>query len=634
MRNLVWRRASAMFLALVLLTGLLPAAVAASPADPADVEIEAANDTNNFDYEYDAVTVEAGRNGIVTQSFTRPFGAQPGDVYAAILPVNADGSPLSGKDVRYVRLSGSGSQLTLTYFRDGCTRFRVMLVQPQPDGGGTAITASPASITHYTANGSSHTYTVTFTATLDMSATLAQIADLNQNDLQMGDLTFIAHIRFDSELRGNQSSIQLSSDIFEIAANGIATAAGENGFDIECTLKGDWRNTATGQTLVQKLQQQMTFTGTATITGGDIQRLINAGQSGLYVVGWNSIEGIPAAVLGGGQIQVPAVTCVLPISVRDNSSSGDDDGGGSSSGGSSSRYYDIEVLSADNGSVESSHDRARRGTRVTITVDPDNGYRVGSLTVMDADGDHISVTDNGDGTYTFTMPSSRVDVLASFVRDIEDPDDTGVSALLNTTDHMAYMVGDGNGNFRPDASITRAEVAQIFYRLLRNQNVAVTASFSDVAPDAWYADAVYALASLGIVNGVGGGQFAPERAITRAEFAAIAARFADSATVTVTFSDVPAAHWAYEEISTAATYGWVTGVGGGLFAPDRLITRAEAATMVNRMLGRLCDEDAIDSGEATNFPDVTDAHWAWYDIGEATTSHSYTIESGAESWID
>lgn len=216
-----------------------------------------------------------------------------------------------------------------------------------------------------------------------------------------------------------------------------------------------------------------------------------------------------------------------------------------------------------------------------------------------------------------------------------DPSVTGVAKWLNTADHMAFMKGDTNGNFRPNDSITRAEVATIFYRLLKEQNVEITASFSDVAENAWYATAVNTLASLGIVNGVGDNKFEPNRSISRAEFAAIASRFAQkAANGGMTFTDVPVGHWAYDAIATAAAYGWVNGVGDNKFEPNRNISRAEAATIVNRMLGRLGDQAAIDAGEGTQFPDVTNTHWARYNIAEATTDHDYSMNSDrtAENW--
>lgn len=210
---------------------------------------------------------------------------------------------------------------------------------------------------------------------------------------------------------------------------------------------------------------------------------------------------------------------------------------------------------------------------------------------------------------------------------IADPYKTGVADWLNVRDHMAFMQGDDLGMFRPNANITRAEVCAIFYRLLLDQSIKQTAEFSDVADTSWYAVAVNSLASLGIVKGFPDGTFKPNQAITRAEFAAVCARFADAADGRVRFSDVRKSDWFYDEVATAAAYGWITGVGGGKFAPNRAITRAEAATLVNRMLGRLPDESAINSGEGRQFPDVTRAHWAWYQIGEATTEHYYWFDS-------
>ncbi len=210
---------------------------------------------------------------------------------------------------------------------------------------------------------------------------------------------------------------------------------------------------------------------------------------------------------------------------------------------------------------------------------------------------------------------------------IADPNKTGVADWLNVRDHMAFMQGDDQGMFRPNENITRAEVCAIFYRLLLDQNVKQKVEFSDVADTAWYAVAVNSLASLGIVRGFPDGTFKPNQAITRAEFAAVCARFADAADGRVRFLDVRKSDWFYDEVATAAAYGWITGVGGGMFAPHRAITRAEAATLVNRMLGRLPDESAINHGDGRQFPDVTRAHWAWYQIGEATTDHYYRFNS-------
>ncbi|MCD7903866.1 MAG: S-layer homology domain-containing protein [Oscillospiraceae bacterium] len=304
----------------------------------------------------------------------------------------------------------------------------------------------------------------------------------------------------------------------------------------------------------------------------------------------------------------------------------------SNSGGSGSSSSNVKVSSSTNGKISVDKTNASSGSTVTITVTPDEGYRLNALLVTDAQGNSVTVTANGDGTYSFVMPSGKVTISATFAVEIADVSTTGVADMLDTVNHSAYMHGYTDGTFAPDGSATRAEIAQVFYNLLLDQNVEITTSFVDVAEDAWYADAVNTLASLGIVNGVGDGKFSPNANITRAEFVAIAARFADVADSSVSFDDVSADHWACEYISTAAAYGWVTGETESTFAPSRAITRAEIATIVNRMLGRLTDESAIDAGQGTSFPDVSQSHWAWYQIAEATTDHSYTKTDGTETW--
>ena len=155
-----------------------------------------------------------------------------------------------------------------------------------------------------------------------------------------------------------------------------------------------------------------------------------------------------------------------------------------------------------------------------------------------------------------------------------------------------------------------------------------------MAPDAWYAKAVTALAELGVVSGVGEGKFAPDRTITRAEFVVIATRFADYAPGTAGYSDVGEDFWAYEAIGTASYYGWINGYTDGTFRPLALITRAEAAKVVNAMLGRSADKRFIDQAEGLKlFPDVSRDNWAFYEIAEATNAHSFTCDKGGvESW--
>jgi len=219
-------------------------------------------------------------------------------------------------------------------------------------------------------------------------------------------------------------------------------------------------------------------------------------------------------------------------------------------------------------------------------------------------------------------------------RSYADPAETGVADWLITGDHIAYMQGYDTGLFQPNANITRAETAQMFYNLLKNKNVTITTKFDDVAETAWYHTAVNTLASLTKLEGVGNNKFEPGRAITRAEFATLAARFAKAVDSDIAFDDVPDGHWAEPGVITAAMYGWVKGVGDMQFEPNRPITRAEAATIVNHMLCRMADKAAVDAGEARQFPDVAKNHWAYYEIAEAVTAHDFELNKDrtVETW--
>ena len=217
---------------------------------------------------------------------------------------------------------------------------------------------------------------------------------------------------------------------------------------------------------------------------------------------------------------------------------------------------------------------------------------------------------------------------------IADPDDTGVADWLNTEDHEVFLNGYPDGSFGPDRSMTRAEVAAMFSNLLLDKNVPITTSFSDVAEDAWYADAVNMLASLDMIAGYEDGTFRPDAPITRAEFTAIAMRFADATPEGENiFSDVHAGDWFYDVVVGSIQYGWIGGYEDGTFRPQNTITRAEVTAITNRMLGRVADEAFIDAAdELRSFGDLSDAHWAYYSIMEATNAHDYTTSDGVEEW--
>ena len=213
---------------------------------------------------------------------------------------------------------------------------------------------------------------------------------------------------------------------------------------------------------------------------------------------------------------------------------------------------------------------------------------------------------------------------------VDIPDD--VPTGLNGDDHFAYIVGYPNGNVEPNGNITRAEVATIFFRLLteevRTANSTQSNSLSDVTRGQWFNHAVSTLSSMGIVKGHNDGTFAPNAPITRAEFAAIAARFDDKNTdMSSKFTDI-ASHWAKNEIGIAANKGWINGYPDGTFRPNQYITRAEAMTLVNRVLNRLPENssDLLDS--MIKWPDNSDASaWYYLAVQEATNSHAYSDKS-------
>ena len=212
-----------------------------------------------------------------------------------------------------------------------------------------------------------------------------------------------------------------------------------------------------------------------------------------------------------------------------------------------------------------------------------------------------------------------------------DPDDDTeyVPKWLNTEDHFAYIVGYEDGEVKPNNNITRAEVATIFFRLLtdnaRARYWSQTNDYSDIAPESWYNNAVSTLSNMGIINGYEDGTFKPNAPITRAEFTAIATRFFDyTAEYEGAFNDVSRSAWYADCVQAAVDMGLVDGYPDGGFHPNSNITRAEAVTIVNRVLNRAPHEDhLLDEDEMNVWPDNVYGAWYYADMQEATNSHDY-----------
>ena len=212
-----------------------------------------------------------------------------------------------------------------------------------------------------------------------------------------------------------------------------------------------------------------------------------------------------------------------------------------------------------------------------------------------------------------------------------------ISGKLETVDHFAYVSGYPDGTVRPEANITREETAMMFYRLLTEAyraNVASkTNNFDDVAAERWSNDAISTLVNAGILSGYPDGNFNPGAAITRAEFATLVTRFVGiDETATHSFTDL-SGHWAEKYVATAVKLGWIAGYDDGTFRPDGKITRAEAMTLVNRILYRYVN-GAGQHNDAVKWPDNTEAKWYYFAVQEATNAHDYNRQDDGvyENW--
>lgn len=224
-----------------------------------------------------------------------------------------------------------------------------------------------------------------------------------------------------------------------------------------------------------------------------------------------------------------------------------------------------------------------------------------------------------------TIDTGRDDYIPIIIPTIINKD----TGMLNKTDHFAYVIGYPDGTVHPNGQITRAEVATIFFRLLRDEvrDGAFTTSntYSDVAYGKWYNNPISTMSALGIITGYPDGTFKPNKPITRAEFAAIAARFDETQSgKSATFSDV-IGHWAAKEIGIAYYNDWIKGYPDGTFKPDQNITRAEAMTLINRVLERKPESPADLLTNMNKWTDNLDtSKWYYLDVQEATNSHGYT----------
>ena len=262
-----------------------------------------------------------------------------------------------------------------------------------------------------------------------------------------------------------------------------------------------------------------------------------------------------------------------------------------SSGGSSSPSYSVTIPNkTENGTVTVNPKSASKGSTVTITAKPDSGYQLDDLTVTDKNGKELKLTDKGNGKYTFTMPASKVEVNATFVKEVEISPFSDVSTsayyyeAVKWAQEKGITGGIGNGLFGPNQPCTRAQIITFLWRAAGSPEPKSMSSFSDVSADSYYAKAVAWAVESGITTGTGDGKFSPDATCTREQAVAFLYRASGSPAISggSAFSDVAANAYYADAVAWAEKNGVTGGIGGGLFGSGNTCTRAQIVTFLYR----------------------------------------------------
>ena len=613
--------------------------------------------------------------------------ALPQIVYALVQETNADGKPVSGAEIKVysTEITTDGIRLTLPNgYANGCA---VALAQPTTDFGSVVITGPAEIAKSYGAV----TYEVPYTATYTMSNNLLSMLQHAPHGVPM---TFV--VELDSRLtakKGADGKFLYDFDgagILEVDENRITVNG--NKITVLCNPVTDWTNAVKNKTSVI-----MTLKGTGVLaaTGFDAGKYLNTTG---HIEGAISVSGTPLPIMIPANVcQTKMTAQTYTVTYHGNEAdSGETVDSRSYIFGdlavvSENGYVrDGHSFVGWNTQRDGSGTHHVPGSSITVTDhthlyaqwtrnssgdDDDTGYTL-RLTKLDAgDGTPLSgakfelwrvgtrsdtrlgvyetnrygwtqaeVSQSGDYYWVETVPpegyrldggkhptntakNSRITVYNA---------EAAVPALF-TDDHYAYIVGGPDGTVRPNDSMTRAGVATIFFRLLkdsvRDANLLTGNTYTDVPDGHWANAAISTMTGLDIVRGYDAAAFGPGDPITRAQFAAICARFdTGKSNGSRTFSDIEG-HWAKAYIERAAELGWISGFQDGTFRPDAYITRAQAVTMINRMLNRL-PEDPSDLLPGMNvWPDCRPGDWFYLAIQEATNSHDYRHKAGSyETW--
>ena len=606
-------------------------------------------------------------------------------VYALVQETGADGKPVSGAEVRVysTKITDDGIRLTLPNgYTNGCA---VALAQPTTDFGSVGISGP----TEIAKTSDAAPYEVPYTVTYTMSDSLRGMLNMASADIPA--MSFV--VELDSRLAaktGDSGNCLYTFDGDGIL-DGTASVSGHT-VTVTCTPLPGWKAAIAGKSSVKmvlkcaglldaaafaageslntaahisgKVSSGSTVTSvvipssicrtrmtaqTYTVTYhrngadsgetvdsrsyifGDLAVVSENGyvRDGHSFVGWNTQRD------GSGTHHVPGSSITVTDHIHlyaqwTRNSSGDDDdtgytlrltkldaGDGTPLSGAKFELWRVGTRSDTRLGVYETNrygwtqaEVSQSGDYYWVETVPPEGYRLGG-------GKHP----------TNTSKNSRITVYNA---------EAAVPALF-TDNHYAYIVGGPDGTVRPNDSMTRAGVATIFFRLLkdsvRDANLLTSNTYTDVPDGHWANTAISTMTGLDIVRGYDAAAFGPGDPITRAQFAAICARFdTGKSNGSRTFSDIEG-HWAKAYIERAAELGWISGFQDGTFRPDAYITRAQAVTMINRMLNRL-PEDPSDLLPGMNvWPDCGPGDWFYLAIQEATNSHDYRHKAGSyETW--
>lgn len=608
-------------------------------------------------------------------------------VYALVQETGADGKPVSGAEVRVysTKITDDGIRLTLPNgYTNGCA---VALAQPTTDFGSVGISGP----TEIAKTSDAAPYEVPYTVTYTMSDSLRGMLNMASADIPA--MSFV--VELDSRLAaktGDSGNCLYTFDGDGIL-DGTASVSGHT-VTVTCTPLPGWKAAIAGKSSVKmvlkcaglldaaafaageslntaahisgKVSSGSTVTSvvipssicrtrmtaqTYTVTYhrngadsgetvdsrsyifGDLAVVSENGyvRDGHSFVGWNTQRD------GSGTHHVPGSSITVTDHIHlyaqwTRNSSGDDDDTG----------YTLRLTKLDAGDGTplsgAKFELWRVGTRSDTRLGVCETNRYGwTQAEVSQSGDYYWVETVppegyrlGGGKHpTNTGKNSRITVYNT---------EAAVPALF-TDDHYAYIVGGPDGTVRPNDSMTRAGVATIFFRLLkdsvRDANLLTGCTYTDVPDGHWANTAISTMTGLDIVRGYDAAAFGPGDPITRAQFAAICARFdTGKSNGSRTFSDIEG-HWAKAYIERAAELGWISGFQDGTFRPDAYITRAQAVTMINRMLNRV-PEDPSDLLPGMNvWPDCGPGDWFYLAIQEATNSHDYRRKAGSyETWTD